>query len=133
MGGRGTFAAGIAVAYTYETVGFINGIKVLKGMQGTNAHSLPESSHSSNAYIKLYPDGTFHELRLYDDKHRLYMEIAYHTENQLGKGKVLHYHTYTPGFSETKNGPFDRSDAIKITQDMPIYKKYKDVFKGVKM
>ena len=42
------------------------------------------------------------------------MEIAYHTENKLGQGKVLHYHTYTPGFSETKNGSFDRSDASII-------------------
>ena len=29
MGGRGTFAAGKNVAYTYETVGFIDGVKIL--------------------------------------------------------------------------------------------------------
>ena len=30
MGGRGTFAAGNNVAYTYETVGKIEGIKVME-------------------------------------------------------------------------------------------------------
>jgi len=58
MGGRGTFASGNSGAYTYETVGFIEGVKVLQGIGGK--HSLPEEAHSSSAYIKLKPDGTFH-------------------------------------------------------------------------
>lgn len=33
MGGRGTFASGNSVAYTYETIGKIGGIKVLNGIQ----------------------------------------------------------------------------------------------------
>ena len=61
MGGRGTFAAGNNVPYSYKVVGMINGVKVLQGVSGK--HGLPESSHSSNAYIKLKPDGTFHEMR----------------------------------------------------------------------
>ncbi len=35
MGGRGTFAAGNFVDFTYETVGYVNGVKVLKGKDGT--------------------------------------------------------------------------------------------------
>ena len=29
MGGRGTFAAGKQVAYTYETVGKVDGVKII--------------------------------------------------------------------------------------------------------
>ena len=49
MGGRGTFASGNSVAYNYETVGKIEGVKVLKGT--SDKHSLPEEAHSSDAYI----------------------------------------------------------------------------------
>ena len=59
MGGCGTFAAGNNVAYTYETVGFIEGIKVLRGIEGSGKHHLPEEAHSSSAYIKLNDDGSF--------------------------------------------------------------------------
>lgn len=51
MGGRGTFAAGNPVPYSYKKVEEIEGVKVLTGINGK--HALPESSHSSNAYIKL--------------------------------------------------------------------------------
>ena len=63
MGGRGTFAAGNAVAYSYQTIGTIYGVKVLDGINGK--HGLPESAHSSDAYIKLNHDGTFSEMRFY--------------------------------------------------------------------
>lgn len=55
MGGRGTFAAGNPVPYVYETDtsffsgGKFNGVKVLKGVEGSGKHGLPESSHSSFA------------------------------------------------------------------------------------
>lgn len=75
MGGRGTFAIGNIVAYTYSTTGKIEGVKVLTGLNGK--HGLPEEAHSSYAYIKLKPDGTFHEMRIYDKDHYLKYEIAY--------------------------------------------------------
>lgn len=34
MGGRGTFEAGNSVDYTYQTVGFIEDVKVLHGLNG---------------------------------------------------------------------------------------------------
>ena len=96
MGGRGTFAAGNSVAYTYKTVGYVEGVKVLQGLNGK--HSLPEEAHSSSAYIKLKPDGTFHEMRIYDKDHYLIKEIAYHPEPKLNSGNrfenVLHIHEY---------------------------------------
>lgn len=122
MGGRGTFAAGKNTGYTYITVGCIENVKILQGLNGK--HGLPEESHSSNAYIKLKPDGTFHEMRLYDKDRYLIFEIAYHKEISLAKdGKpVLHYHIYDRNFN--------RSKAIKATKAM--YKHYKKYLVGVK-
>ena len=68
MGGRGTFAAGNPVPYSYQTVDTIEGIKVLEGIAGK--HGLPESAHSSNAC----------EMRFYDKNRVLYLEIGYHPE-----------------------------------------------------
>ena len=123
MGGRGTFANGNTVAYTYQTSGFIEGVKVLTGMNGK--HGLPEEAHASSAYIKLKPDGTFHELRLYDKQHYLTMEIAYHKEPRLDKSgrPVLHYHIY--------DRFFNRSNAIKAPKAMR--KHFQKYFKGVKL
>jgi len=122
MGGRGTFASGNNVAYTYQTSGFIEGVKVLTGLNGK--HSLPEEAHSSSAYIKLKPDGTFHEMRLYDKDHYLTLEIAYHPEPKIDpKGRpVLHYHTYDRNFNRT-------------THRMPkaMRKHFMKYFKGVKL
>lgn len=131
MGGRGTFAAGNNVAYTYQTISTIDGVKVLQGLNGK--HGLPESAHSSNAYIKLNPDGTFREMRFYDKQHRLYLEIGYHPEKKLGSpGKpILHYHTYAPDFSASKTGKGGRSDAIKMPGGMK--RKLRKYFKGVKI
>ena len=96
MGGRGTFAAGNNVAYTFETVDFIEGVKVLKGLNGK--HGLPEEAHSSTAYITLKSDGTFHEIRIYGKDHYLVKEIAYHPEPKLNNGNrsenILHVHEY---------------------------------------
>lgn len=121
MGGRGTFAAGNIVAYTYETIGKIAGIKVLSGLNGK--HGLPEEAHSSRAYIKLKPDGTFHEMRLYDQDHYLTFELAFHPEPSLDPSRkpILHYHLY--------NRDFERSRAIKATKAM--VKHFKKYLKGV--
>ena len=123
MGGRGTFAIGNTVSYTYETIGFIEGIKVLSGLNGK--HGLPEEAHSSHAYIKLKKDGTFHEMRVYDKDHYLRFEIAYHPEPSLDKSRkpVLHYHVYDRNFH--------RSSAMKMSNAMK--KHFKKYLKGVKI
>lgn len=124
MGGRGTFASGKNVAYTYETVGQIEGVKVLRGINGK--HGLPEEAHSSEAYIKLKPDGTFHEMRIYDKDRYLIKEIAYHPEPAVNDGKsanVLHVHDYT-----AKND-FNIRPVRKMTEQE--YKMYRKYLKGV--
>ena len=121
MGGRGTFAIGNMVAYTYETIGFIEGIKILSGLNGK--HGLPEEAHSSHTYIKLKKDGTFHEMRVYDKDHYVKFEIAYHPEPSLDKSRkpVLHYHVYDRNFH--------RSSAMKMSK--PMKKHFKKYLKGV--
>lgn len=124
MGGRGTFASGNNVAYTYETIGKYEGIKILKGIAGTGLHDLPSESHSSNMYMKLHKDGTMNMLRIYGKDHYLTKEIAYHPEpNLTGNHKpVLHIHEYKrDNFAERTPRLLTKSEYIK-------YKKY---FKGL--
>lgn len=123
MGGRGTFASGNQVPFTYKTVGYIEDAKILEGIS-SKYHSLPEEAHSSNKYIKLNPDGSFRELRVYGDDHYLQLEIGYHRERNIPGGKskkVLHYHEYGRDFSRTEAKP--------ITKEM--YEKYKKYMRGV--
>lgn len=130
MGGRGTFAAGNPVPYSYQTVGMIEGVKVLEGIKGK--HGLPESAHSGSSYIKLNSDGTFREMRFYDKNRVLYMEIAYHPEFSLTGNRhipVLHYHLYDSRFSTNKTGSFSRTNAQRLTDEMRS--KYKKYFKGI--
>jgi hypothetical protein len=70
-------------------------------------------------------------VRIYDKNHCLRVEIAYHNEPRLGKGKILHYHIYDERFSKNATGEFSRSRAIRITRKMSIYKKYQKYFRGV--
>ena len=130
MGGRGTFAAGKPAAFQYETVGTVEGVKVLRGISGK--HGLPESSHSSVAYLKMNQDGTFHMLRIYDRRHNLRLEIAYHSEQSIAKGKqkVLHYHVYGETFSQKAKSPFERTTKV-LHKNSQIYKRYRKFFKGV--
>ena len=123
MGGRGTFAAGNPVPYSYQTVDTIEGVKVLVGVGGK--HSLPEEAHSSSAYIKLKPDGTFHEMRIYDKDHYLVKEIAFHREPKISGNRsdsVLHVHEYP-------RNDFKNRTTRPITADE--LKKYRKYFKGV--
>ena len=124
MGGRGTFASGNGVKYTYETVGEIEGVKVLRGLNGK--HGLPEEAHSSSAYIQLKPSGTFHEMRIYDDEHYLLKEIAYHLEPKLTGNRteyILHIHEYL------RDKFNNRTTRLLTNEELKMYKKY---FKGVK-
>ena len=122
MGGRGTFAAGNNVAYTYETVGKIEGVKVLQGMNGVKG--LPVEAHSDSAYIQLHPDGTFKMYREFDKVHYLTKEIAYHPEPNLTENHkpVLHIHEYK------RDNFSDRTPRLLTNKE---YEKYKKYFKGV--
>lgn len=123
MGGRGTFAAGNSVPYTYKTVGKIEGVKILQGKDGSSK-GLPVEAHSSGAYIQLHPDGKFKMYREYDNDHYLVKEIAYHPEHNLtGNYKpVLHIHEYK------RDNFADRKPRLLTDSE---YEKYKKYFKGL--
>jgi len=90
--GRGTFAVGNNVAYTYETVGKIDGIKVLRGIGGK--HGLPEEAHSSGSYISLYPNESVKQIRLYNSNLTAKTDIEFSVHQ--GR-KTLHVHDYING------------------------------------
>ena len=127
MGGRGTYAADNNITITFKTVGYIEGIKVLEGINGK--HGLPEESHSSNAYIQLNRDGTFRTMRIYGDDHYLQYEIAFHPEPNLNNGnrreKVLHIHEYK------QKDNFKQRTARRLTKDE--IEKYRKYLVGVKI
>ena len=123
MGGRGTYALGNNVPYTYETVGYIDGVKVLQGLPGHKG--LPVEAHSSYAYIQLHPDGTFRMLREFDSDHYLIREIAYHPEPKLtgNHAPVLHIHEYQ------RDNSHDRPGRLLTDEEKTRYWHF---FKGVK-
>ncbi len=124
MGGRGTYAIGNNVAYTYETVDKIDGVKVLQKLDKKASGGLPEEAHSSSAYIMLNKDGVFRMYREYDENHYLRYEIAYHPEKDIDPSRkpVLHVHEYKPG------NFFDRAARPLSKQE---YEKYKKYFRGL--
>ncbi len=127
MGGRGTFASGNNVAYTYKTVGKINDVKVLQPQNSNNALKLPEESHSSMAYLLLDKNGVFRQYREYNDRHEVVLEIGYHNEPVLGQDKILHAHIHaTPGIINHRS-----AQKIRLFPGDPLYEKYKHLFKGV--
>lgn len=125
MGGRGTFAKGNNVDFTYKTIEKIKYAKILQGI-GKN-HSLPVESHGSKAYIKLKKDGTSHEMRIYNKNKELIKEIAYHVEPKLSRNglPVLHIHIYK------KAGDFTKREPRLLTQKEII--RYKPFLRGIKL
>lgn len=130
MGGRGTYAVGNNVAYTYQTVDKIDGVKVLEPIDKSRSLKLPEESHTAgNQYIVLDKNGIFHQYRKYDENHKVSIEIGYHTEPNFGEGKVLHIHIYhTPG---VENHRSTTTESRKLTRSE--YNRYRKFFKGVKI
>ena len=98
--------------------------KVLTG-NTKQQHSLPDYAHSPNSkYIMENPDGSFREMRVYDDSGFPIIEIAYHPEQKLTRNrhtKVLHYHTFGPDLKRT---PAEEISESKHADIYETYKKY---------
>ena len=95
MGGRGTFASGKNVPYTYETIGRIENIKILRGLKGV--HGLPREEHSSNAYIILHTNGNTKQMRIYNADLTVKKDIEY----SIHQGKLtFHAHDYVHGIRQ---------------------------------
>lgn len=128
MGGRGTFALGRNVAYQYETVGTIEGVKVLEKKNKRDSTALPEEAHHSNAYILIGKDGEVRQYREFNENHTVKFDIDYQAEKNVFKSdkKILHMHYYENG---VRNKP-----RILTEEEIHKYKKYFNVNKlqGIK-
>ena len=124
MGGRGSFASGINVAYKYKTIDKIEGVKVLAKINPKDSGGLPEESHSSSAYIQVNSRGEFKMYREYDENHLIKFDIAYHPEPDIDPSRkpVLHVHEY-------KLGDFGSRSTRPITKEE--YNKYKKFLRGI--
>lgn len=124
MGGRGTFAAGNPVAYSYETVGKIEGVKILQKLDKRASASLPEEAHSSSAYILLNGRAEFKRYREYNSDLTSAFDIDYHPEPKItgNRERVYHIHFYKNGIRD----PIGR----KLSNEE--YDKYKKYFGGCK-
>ena len=128
MGGRGSFASGRDVKKTYKTVSKIGKAKVLVGIG--KEHSLPVESHSANAmYIKLKPDGTFHELRVFDEDKYLKFEIAYHPEPNINYGDCISPMLHIHELKNRNDFSYTSRTTRKLTKKE--FDKYKKYFIGV--
>lgn len=125
MGGRGTYAIGNNVAYTYKKVDEIEGVKVLRPIDDKKSWKLPEESHSSSSYIALDKAGVFRQYREYNENHEVVLEIGYHVDSKLGKGPILHIHIYhTPGVE-------NHSKAETRLLNNEEKEKYRKFFRGI--
>ena len=130
MGGKGSYSLGNSPDYTYETVGKIDGVKVLEPLDKSKSLKLPEESHTAgNRYVLLNKSGVFHQYREYNNNHQVVFEIGYHPEPKLGKGNVLHVHVHRmPGIEYHSS-----ADKFAIKPGDSFYEKYKNLFVGVNL
>ncbi len=122
MGGKGTFAVGKNVPYSYKTVDKIDGVKVLQGLG--ILHNLPEEAHSSKAYLKVDSQGNFVRYREYNADRTSRFDIDYHKEPKITGNKtekVFHIHFYD------KNGV---RDVVGRRLTLAEFEKYKRFFRG---
>ena len=122
MGGRGSFLKeGGFIKERYKTVGFIEGIKILRPKDDREKLSLPERAGSPNAsYVSYYNDGSFRQFITFDENRMPKYEIDY------GKHKErvsLHVHFYINGNRTGKIEYLHPGDVI--------YERHKKLFKGV--
>lgn len=125
MGSRGSFleSGGFSTPARWHTVDYVDGIKVLEPKNPTASRNLPERSNTPGTSYLLYrKNGDFNQLRVFGENRIPQFDIDYGVHN--GK-KSLHVHYFING---------NRSNHPKILHpDDVLYKKYKLIFKGVKL
>ena len=127
MGSRGSFLenGGFSTPAQWHTIDYVDGIKVLAPKNEKASISLPERSNTpGTSYLSYRKDGKFDQLRVFGDNRIPKFDIDYGKH----QGKIsLHIHEYIDGVRAS-------GDKVKIlTPSNPLYKKYKHLFKGVKI
>lgn len=112
--------------YKFKDGKMVEDAKVLVGTS-SKQHGLPDYAHSPNSkYIKENPNGSFRELRDYDETGFPIIEIGYHPEQSLTGDRhtyVLHFHTFKSNLERVMGGK------VSETSNPDIYKKYKKYLK----
>ena len=124
MGSRGSFleSGGFSAPAKWHTIDYVEGIKVL-ALKNGGSNSLPERSNTpGTSYLSYQNDGTFKQLRVFDENRMPKFDIDYGVHQ--GK-KTLHMHGFTDGLRS--------KEPITIKPTDEIYVKYKAIFKGVKL
>ena len=86
MGGRGAYTEGKQQNYVYETVGKVDGVKVLVSINAKSSYSMPAEAHSASSYTILdKKHGKFRQYREFNDNHLPTFEIGYHFESGLSE------------------------------------------------
>lgn len=123
MGSRGSFleSGGFSAPAKWETVDYVDGVKVLASKDPKASISLPERSNTpGTSYVAYGKDGVFKQFIIFDDNRMPIYEIDYGTHNHE---KSLHVHYYHNG---------ERSkDPIRIYPGDLLYEKHKRLFNGV--
>lgn len=124
MGSRGSFleSGGFSTPAKWQTVDYVDGIKVLAPKNDKASMSLPERSNTpGTSYLSYRKDGIFDQLRVFENDRIPKFDIDYGVHQ--GE-KSLHIHYYKDGVRS--------KEPIKIKEGDKIYEKYKRLFKGAK-
>lgn len=126
MGSRGSFleSGGFSAPAKWQTVDYVEGIKVLRPKDPKASLSLPERSNTPGTSYLLYRiNGTFDQLRVFDEDRKPKFDIDYGKH----QGKIyLHVHFYKDGKRA------EGKKVMPLKSGDPLYEKYKRLFKGVK-
>ena len=123
MGSRGSFleSGDFSTPLKWDTIDYIDGIKVLAPKDEKASMTLPERSNTpGTAYVIYRKDGTFDQLRVFGADRIPQFDIDYGMHQ--GK-KYLHVHFYEDGIRSSKPVELYPSDVL--------YRKYKSLFKEV--
>lgn len=124
MGSRGAFleGGGFSAPARWQTVGYVDGIKILLPKDPKASISLPERSNTpGTAYASYHKDGTFSQYIAFDANRMPVYRIDYGMHR--GK-KLLHVHYYEAGNA--------LPNPINLVKGEPLYEKHKHLFKGVR-
>lgn len=123
MGSRGSFleSGGFSAPAKWQTVGYIDGIKVLRPKDPKAKPNLPGFSNTpSTAYLLLRDNGEFSQLRVFDADRKPILDVDF---GKHANKKSLHAHKYVNGDRE--------KNPIMLKPGNNIYEQYKRLFKGV--
>ncbi len=127
MGSRGAFleSGGFSAPAQWQTVDYVEGIKVLEPKDPKASRSLPDRSNTpGTSYLLHRKDGTFSQLRVFGDDRIPKFDIDYGKH----QGKTsLHVHYYKDGKRISGN------EVQYLKPGDMLYERYKKVFKGVSL